>query len=480
MTRWTTALLLMASGCGQDSLDAIPHVPQAVYPDIYADPSAHAFRNVVIDDVVTQLFAVGNSGDDMLTVDSVALVGEDAASFTLDHDGVTGTIIPAGGGEATLTLSFSPADLSTYHASVELRSNDPDEDPLLIDLHGIGVVEGAGPVAVCDVNPPSVLAGMESTTWAGSGSYDPDGYALVNYGWRLAEKPVGSNAGMPACTDQADCGPFVPDVPGNYVAELAIMNEFGFTSTCSVALEAVDGGDGPVAVCDVSPRTVSPPFESATFIGNGSYDPDGFAITSYSWTLTQLPAGSAVIMSGCSTANCGPITPDVAGTYTGQLIIENEHGKSSSCTVDLEAIPSEELWVEMYWVHSGDDMDLHMVAPGGSARSGQDCYFANCTGIFSNVDWGQSGVTSDNPSLDLDDISGTGPENINISNPAAGVYKVFVHDYPGSTYLGGNDVTVTVYVDGNPVFTDTRTISGEDSDEYFCEINWPAGTVTPL
>ena len=116
-------------------------------------------------------------------------------------------------------MSFSPADLSTYHAAIELRSNDPDEDPLLIDLHGIGVVEGAGPVAVCDVNPPSVFAGMESTTWVGSGSYDPDGYAIVNYGWRLAEKPAGSNSVMPPCTDQADCGPFVPDVPGNYGAE---------------------------------------------------------------------------------------------------------------------------------------------------------------------------------------------------------------------------------------------------------------------
>ena len=71
-------------------------------------------------------------------------------------------------------------------------------------------------------------------------------------------------------------------------------------------------------------------------------------------------------------------------------------------------------------------------------------------------------------------------ENINIAAPADGVYTVFVHDFPGSRYLGGNPVTVNVYIDGALVNTFSETISGEDDDWYVCEIDWPSGTVTPL
>jgi len=242
-------------------------------------------------------------------------------------------------------------------------------------------------------------------------------------------------------------------------------------------------GDDPVAVCEVSPNPVQPPAETAAWDGSSSYDPAGGTITTYNWTLTSQPAGSSASMpSGSGPVRTG-FMPDLAGDYVGRLVVTTADGRSSApCQVTLEAIPSEDLWVEMYWTYSGDDMDLHLLAPGGSLTTDTDCYYGNCvtSSWGGGLDWGVTGSTADDPSLDLDDISGTGPENINIEAPASGTYTIVVHDYPGSVYDGANPVTVNVYVNGSLVWTDTRDITVEDSYTDFAEVSWPAGTVNSL
>ena len=175
--------------------------------------------------------------------------------------------------------------------------------------------------------------------------------------------------------------------------------------------------------------------------------------------------------------------PDVAGEYLARLTVTNNAGLTDTCDALLEAIPAQNLWVEMYWVHSGDDMDLHLIEAGydwsSSLQSDQDCYYANC--VYSMLDWGQGGYAGDDPSLDLDDISGTGPENINVYDPqTSGNYTVVVHDYPGSIYEGANDVTINIYLDGALVWSVTRAISGEDSYTPIAQINWASKTVSPM
>lgn len=248
----------------------------------------------------------------------------------------------------------------------------------------------------------------------------------------------------------------------------------------------VDPGDGstgdepekPVAVCDVTPNPVEPPFETATWIGSGSYDPEGLAIVDYAWALNSAPSGSSARMATGTSADRGGFEADLAGEYVASLTVTTEDGRiSDPCQVTLESIPAENLWVEMFWTYSGDDMDLHLLAPGGYLEDyNTDCYFVNCTGGLS---WGSSG-TADDPYLDLDDISGTGPENINIAAPSPGTYTVYVHDYPGSVYNSGNPVTVRVYINGVKLYDQTKTITTEDSYTAFASINWNSGTVTPL
>ncbi len=245
--------------------------------------------------------------------------------------------------------------------------------------------------------------------------------------------------------------------------------------------------DAPVAVCSVSPNPITPPFEAATWDGSESYDPSGVDIVGYQWSLVEQPEGSAARLppaEGNGAIRSG-FVPDLAGDYIGQLIVTNARGESSEpCLATLESIPAEDLWVEMYWTHASDDMDLHLVRPGGTYENrNDDCYYSTCVG--GGLDWGQRNNPQDDPSLDLDDIPGTGPENINILMPESGEFTVYVHDYQdsngwGADYTGRNDVTVNVYLNGSQVWSNTKGISGDNTVTPFCRIDWAAGTVTTM
>lgn len=242
-----------------------------------------------------------------------------------------------------------------------------------------------------------------------------------------------------------------------------------------------DTGLAPVAICDVSPNPVTPPFEEVTWDGTGSFAPDGDSIAKYEWTLVERPTGSVAEMPRGGAVRAG-FMPDMAGNYVGELVVTTTGGDiSEPCLSTLESVPAENLWVEMFWAERNDDMDLHLLKPGGSLEGDGDCYFMNCVPPAA-PNWGLRNTDIDDPSLDLDDIEGTGPENINILNPESGTFTVYVHDYTGSTpdFRGPNDVTVRVYLNGAIVWEDTRAISGESSYTAFARIDWDAGTVQGL
>ncbi|MBX2803289.1 MAG: PKD domain-containing protein [Myxococcales bacterium] len=236
-------------------------------------------------------------------------------------------------------------------------------------------------------------------------------------------------------------------------------------------------GVGPVALCEVIPAELLLFQETAHWIGNSSYAADGGPLT-YEWSLVDAPTGSNTEFPPGSqhSPNRLEFSPDLAGTYTARLIVTDEFGQASDpCFVDLKAIPANELWVEMFWEHASDDMDLHLVRDDGSPFSSQDCFFDNCIGGLS---WGPAGPAG-NPALDLDDIPGTGPENINVERPEDLTYRVFVHDYTlaYTHFTPANDVTVRIHIDGELVWEDTRSISGEDTFEHFADIHWATGEV---
>ncbi len=245
----------------------------------------------------------------------------------------------------------------------------------------------------------------------------------------------------------------------------------------------------PVAAVRESEMQVLP-LEIITLDAGLSVDPDGPGglPLSFEWTGVQRPMGSTAqpverFSNPLRPADGGPVdnpsTPqaqffvDLAGEYVISLLVRDELGfeaPSGQCpqpeaTIYINSLPDEDIHVELVWHtpndpdetdENGTDVDLHFMHPNGINpfngipntmgwdSSPYDCYYAN-----KNPDWGPAGAVG-NPSLDIDDTNGAGPENINLDAPdftGSGSYRVGVHYFTDGGF-GPSDATVRVYLFG--------------------------------
>ncbi|MDP2312836.1 MAG: choice-of-anchor D domain-containing protein [Pseudomonadota bacterium] len=461
---------LFALACTPD-YDLAPNKPdEDGGPQIEVDPSALYFGSGEAGEEIAQTFTITSIGETTASVTEVLI---DGAEFAVTS--FAGGRLPVGD-SMDVVITYTATGAEDF-GTAEVFSDD-SESPHIVTLNGGGLVPEL------TIDPSSYDYGYVPV-----GDREDADFALRNTGGATLEITALSLTDAVFTYTLADALPislepgeetpvtvtFEPDTSDVWVGELQVGSNDP-AGMKSATLNASGAGDQPIAVCSANPDVVEAIHEDTTWVGNASYDPAGYAITDYEWTLVTKPSGSTARMPAGG-ANRSGFTPDLAGTYEGELVVTNELGdRSEPCTAILEAIPSGDLWIEIFWVHSGDDMDLHLVRPAGSLTSNGDCYFGNC--VYSGLDWGVRGDAADDPILDIDDIPGTGPENINIDDPENGVFTVYVHDYPGSVYNGNNDVTMNIYIGGALTWTETRNVNSEDLYEPFADIDWPAGTVT--
>ena len=229
----------------------------------------------------------------------------------------------------------------------------------------------------------------------------------------------------------------------------------------------------PIAFCSVDSNPVSPPFETAILDGSASYSPDGIDIVGYEWSLAIAPDGNGAALSS-RTDSATRLMPQLAGVYIVQLTVLDERGFRSEepCEITLQATPASTLQVQMYWSHAGEDMDLHVVRPGGTARTPDDCYAGNC---LHGLDWGEDASAR----MLASNSDGTGPEIVAVSTDEDGEFDVFVHDVPAVVREAPTDVTVDIAWNGERVFSETRSVTGEDTETHFATVNPSTGVVTP-
>lgn len=264
------------------------------------------------------------------------------------------------------------------------------------------------------------------------------------------------------------------------------------------------------------------PLDVVTLDGAASIDQDGpnNRPVQYEWVVVSRPDGSVSqplesFFNNASPADGGldddtasPTSQffvDLAGTYVVELRVRDNLGLDSiACdnpaVVTIVAKPDQAVHVQLVWDTPNDpdqtdgggaDLDLHLVHPSAENwfSAPFDCHFANPV-----PDWGQLENPADDPSLDIDDINGAGPENINLdlpenTNVLGAPYLIGVHYYNSRDRVTGFDygpsfATVRVFINGELSWDGPEDAEGpremEAADHFWdvAQITWPDGIVT--
>ena len=465
--RWMLACLLLA-GCGPDETtfsDVTSEI--AVIPDDMVD-----FGPVISQTTSIQNLTIANAGRKIGNV-TLEVTGDDAGLFTL---GQTEGEIPSDE-QIVIPITFTPNTYLPFEATLAITTDDPDNELIELPLLGEGVY---APSPELCIDPLSVDFG---TVQAGSvdvafvdigncGSADLDVHTFTQTGsGAFGVEAVAANTSVKVAPGSSFPMTVIYQ-PSNDLGDDAVVSfvtNDTANPTGSVTLIGNGGRPGfewPEAV--ISDCNPAAPPEIVTLDGSMSTDPAGLGLA-YFWALNSTPDGSQATLSQAITDTTS-FFADLGGPYEVQLQVMDGLGIMSAptvCTVD--AMPADDIHVELTWDTSGIDLDLHLLQNTSAALYDVP---ADCSWCNSNPDWGLAG-SDDDPRLDLDDQS-DGPENINILSPADGSYPVYVHYYDP---VGGGAVTatVTVYLNGTVAHTDSMVMTRNDVWKVG-QINWPQAT----
>ena len=263
-----------------------------------------------------------------------------------------------------------------------------------------------------------------------------------------------------------------------------------------------DTGDPscPTAVIEVEEGSVVLPQTTLHLDGSASTAVEGEEVVAWEWSLSQ-PAGATATFDPGPDAVEPVLTLDVAGTYLVTLKVWDSAGLESCEVAESQIVvqPDGALHVELLWDTPGDpdptdvgsgagaDLDLHFAHPQALGNDVDedgvvepwfdlpwDCFWYN-----DHPNWGSFNPDlADDPGLDLDDVDGAGPENLNleIAEPSA-CYRMGAH-YADDHGYGPSFATLRVYIYGALV-TEIPGVELVAGDMWFAAtVCWPEGLVT--
>lgn len=252
------------------------------------------------------------------------------------------------------------------------------------------------------------LDGSASSSQADDDNEQDDDDESLNYYWQITQKPAGSSASL--SNPRAVKPTFVVDRAGTYDIQLVVAQEHQFSKPDSVRITTANSQ--PVA--DAGHAQTQPVGSPVTLDGSASHDADGDPL-SFNWTIIAKPEASQAQLANPTAVNPS-FTPDKAGSYTVQLIVNDGYRDSEPAQVLLSTRNSPPL------AQAGNDQTAYVndtVTLDGSASTDVD-------GDLLKYSW--SLLTKPAASLaSLDDPNTVKPHFI-LDKPGVYAAQLVVHD----------------------------------------------------
>lgn len=421
--------------------------------------------------------------------------------------------------ELQIFVSYAPAQVGSDSAELKIFSDDPDESVLIVPLEA-------------NSNAPCILLTEGTRVDFGNsriGDLNQRTINVTNCGnadLELTQLEPGDNAGI--LSDNNSTAPFLIDT-GSELHSLdnqgllsqAIVIEPGAVGTFIVGYaptaEQPDNGkmfihsndelnprlqlelfgrgvfnQCPTAVAKGTLRDAgtppstqieAAPLDFLILDGGDSEDVDG-SVVDWVWEIVERPQGSVAELEPVSNEPPDPsrrqLFLDLAGRFVVEMTAIDDGGCATEtpATVTILVVPSEAVHVQVVWNNpqdpdqtdrSGSDIDTHLLKMpiGRWFESPYDNYFGNREPFWN----------PENPSLDIDDTNGAGPENINMDDPIpCQWYAVGIHYW--RQQFGTAYTTVRIYINGGLVF-ELPNKPMQNTNQWWdvARIHWPTGEI---
>lgn len=511
--------LLLVPACSCEDLVEGPD-PQGWQPRTYGTytppnrplleaPSVVDFGMVEPGQRVERVVALRNIGRSVLTFDSWSL----SAGFEMSFDGFMSGQQPKtldAGATVQLRLRYL-AQLEQAQGQLVIKSDDAVSTSHTIDLVAglqIPCIEitpadrlNFGAVRIgeqerqdvvisnCSETQPLIARLLVSdTTEASTGFEVEDAERFTN----LVLEPGQRGVRIPVTFSPWQEGPysdlliFATNVPNKAQVKVELRGQGAPLSCPSPVIIASHPEGGQIKA---APRGTYDglPLDRVELSALDSEGADGARITRVSWSIVRRPQDSAASLGREFSSFENELWLDLSGEYEVELEVWDSRG-TRSCSparLVLRAVPDEDFHIQLVWDTpndgaqldtEGSDVDLHLLHERGRWNQVPfDCFWQNET-----ADWGVLGDSRDDPSLDIDDTDGWGPENINLDNPESGVtYGVGVH-YFSDHGFGSSLVTVRFYM-GGVLAKEYRRQRMRDQEFWrVFQVSWPDRVITDI